>query len=317
MRVVSADDLEALLDYPALIDSLAAAFAAGWSAPQRHHHEIRREGVAAATHLLMPAWTPGAPGDGAFIGTKIVDVFPDNAARGLPSIHGLYVLQDGATGAPLAAMDGARLTVWRTAAASALAARALARPDASRLCMIGAGALAPRLVRAHAAVRPIRAVTLWNRSRAGAEKLAADLAGEFEVRVADDLAEAVANADIVSCATLSKTPLIRGAWLGPGQHVDLVGAFNLQMREADDEALLRARVFVDTPAALREGGDVAIALRDGVIDQARVQGDLAALARGEAGRRAAEEITLFKSVGAAIEDLAAACLAWRRLAAPA
>lgn len=313
MRVVSGEEIERLLDDTALIEALAVAFAEGWNAPQRHHHEIRREGVAAATHLLMPAWTPGAPGDGAFIGTKIVDVFPDNGARGLPSIHGLYVLQDGATGATLAVMDGARLTAWRTAAASALAARSLARPDAARLCMVGAGALAPRLVRAHAAVRPIRAVTLWNRNRAGAERLAADLAGEFDVTVADDLAAAVSEADVISCATLAQTPLVRGAWLRPGQHVDLVGAFNLHMREADDEALRRARIFVDTPAALREGGDVAIALRAGVLEQAQVRGDLAALARGGQGRRTAQEITLFKSVGAAIEDLAAACLVWRRV----
>lgn len=317
MRVVTAADIDRLLDFPGLIAALSEAFVAGYKAPQRHHHEIARPGVAAATHLLMPAWTADAPGDGAFLGAKIVNVFPDNGARGLPAVQGVYVLQDGATGAPLAVMDGARLTVWRTAAASALAARRLARADAARLCMIGADALAPHLVRAHASVRPIHDVVVWNHRREAAERLAAQLAGSFAVSVADDLERAVAQADIVSCATLTQTPLLRGRWLRPGQHVDLVGAFNLHMREADDEALRRARVFVDTPAALREGGDVAVALRDGAIEPAHVVGDLAALCRGEAGRGDADEITLFKSVGAAVEDLAAAILVYRRLVAPA
>ncbi|MBK9080791.1 MAG: ornithine cyclodeaminase family protein [Rhizobiales bacterium] len=312
MRVVAAAEVDRRLDFPALIAALARAFASGYAAPQRHHHEIAREGAAHATQLLMPAWTQDAPGEGAFLGVKIVNVFPDNGARGLPAVNGVYVLQNGATGEPLAVMDGARLTVWRTAAASALAASRLARADAATLCMVGAGALAPFLIRAHAAVRPIRRVTLWNRRREASETLAAALDG-FEVRVEDDLERAVAQADIVSCATLSRAPLVQGRWLKPGQHLDLVGAFNLQMREADDEAVRRARVFVDTPAALTEGGDVALALAADAIDRAHVLGDLAALCRGAEGRGADDEITLFKSVGASIEDLAAAMLVWSRL----
>jgi ornithine cyclodeaminase len=314
MRVVSAAEIDRRLDFPALIAALARAFASGYKAPQRHHHEIARADAAHATQLLMPAWTEDAPGEGAFLGVKIVNVFPDNGARGLPAVNGVYVLQNGATGEPLAVMDGARLTVWRTAAASALAASRLARADASRLCMVGAGALAPFLIRAHAAVRPIRRVTLWNRRRAASEALAADLAG-FEVRIEDDIQRAVSEADVISCATLSRTPLVEGRWLTGGQHLDLVGAFNLQMREADDEALRRARVYIDTPAALTEGGDVALALAAGAIDRAHVRGDLAALCRDGAGRGAADAITAFKSVGAAIEDLAAAMLVWSRLTA--
>lgn len=315
MRVVSAEEIDRLLTFPDLIEALAQAFVAGFQAPHRHHHEIARAGVAPATQLLMPAWTDGAPGEGAYLGVKIVSVFPDNGALGLPAIQGVYLLQDGRTGAPLAAMDGKRLTAWRTACASALAARALARADASRLALIGAGALAPFLARAHAAVRPIRKATIWNRSRAGAEALARELAGEFDVSIAADPREAVEGADVISCATLSREAIVRGAWLKPGQHLDLVGAFNLWMREADDDALRRARVFVDTDGALSEGGDVAIAIRDGGFDAGRVEGDLAAMARGAAARGSDEEITLFKSVGASIEDLAAAMLVWRRLSA--
>jgi ornithine cyclodeaminase/alanine dehydrogenase-like protein (mu-crystallin family) len=315
MRLINAEDLDERLDFPALIDALAEAFRGGFVAPTRHHHAIERPGAAAATQLLMPAWTTGARGGDAFIGAKIVSVFPDNATRGLPAVHGLYVLQSGDTGAPLAAMDGARLTLWRTAAASALAARFLVRSDARRLLMVGAGALAPFLIRAHRAVRPIAEVAIWNRRRAGAERLATALAGEgLRVAIADDLQAAARQADVISCATLTSAPLIKGAWLKAGQHVDLVGAFSLQMREVDDEALKRARVFVDTEAALHEGGDVAAALMSGAIDKTHVVADLAALCAGAKGRGGPEEITLFKSVGSAIEDLAAAMLVWKRMA---
>jgi ornithine cyclodeaminase/alanine dehydrogenase-like protein (mu-crystallin family) len=314
MRLVLAAEIDAALNFPDLIDALSVAFRGGTIAPARHHHAIAREG-ADATHLLMPAWTaPGAQG-GAYLGVKIVNVFPDNGARNLPAVLGTYILQSGETGAPLAAMDGTRLTHWRTAAASALAARFLARADARRLLIVGAGALAPFLARAHAAVRGIEEVTIWNHRAAGAEKLAASLTGQsWRVRVAENLQEAVRAADVISCATLSKAPLIEGAWLRPGQHVDLVGAFNLAMREADDEALRRARIFIDTEAALSEGGDVAVALRSGAIERAHVVADLGALCRGGAGRTGADEITLFKSVGAALEDLAAALLVWRKIA---
>ncbi|MGA2042480.1 MAG: ornithine cyclodeaminase family protein [Roseiarcus sp.] len=317
MRLVSAGEIDAALDFPALIDALALAFAGGTIAPARHHHAIARASGVAASHLLMPAWTgEDAPG-GAYLGVKIVNVFPANGALGLPAVLGVYVLQSGATGEPLAVLDGARLTHWRTAAASALAARFLAREDARRLLIVGAGALAPFLARAHAAVRPIEEVTIWNHRPAGAERLAASLAGEgWAVAVAADLEQAARDADVISCATLSAAPLILGAWLRPGQHLDLVGAFNLAMREADDEALRRSRVFVDTDAALSEGGDVALALRAGAIDPAHVVADLGALCRGAAGRTGLDEITLFKSVGAALEDLAAAMLVWRNLPTP-
>ncbi len=311
MRFLDAEAVDATLDFPALIDALEAAFRGGLSAPPRHHHAVPVEGEPDATHLLMPAWGQGA------LGVKIVNVFPGNGARGLSAVQGVYVLQSGETGETLAIIDGTRLTLWRTAAASALAARSLARADARRLALVGAGALAPFLARAHASVRPIREIVVWNHRPEGAKLLAARLAQEgFAARVEEDLEAAVAEADVISAATLSTAPLIRGAWLKAGQHVDLVGAFNMTMREADDLALQRARVFVDTPAALTEGGDVAQALRGGALLKSAVIADLAALANGAPGRGSNEEITLFKSVGAAIEDLAAAMLVWRRLTGP-
>jgi ornithine cyclodeaminase len=182
--------------------------------------------------------------------------------------------------------------------------------------MIGAGALAPHLVRAHAAVRPIRRVTLWNRTRGRAISVAFGLtvAGiDVAVAEAEDLESAVREADIVCCATLASAPLVRGQWLRPGTHVDLVGGFTPKMREADDEAVKRARIYVDTRAgALKEAGDVVIPLRRKVIAKADIRGDLFELCRGTAkGRTTDKQITLFKSVGTAIEDLAAAILVWR------
>jgi ornithine cyclodeaminase/alanine dehydrogenase-like protein (mu-crystallin family) len=314
MRVVSAAEIDAALTFPTLISALRAAFASDITVPVRHHHAIEREGHATATHLLMPAWTKRR--DNNFLGAKIVNVFPDNGRMGLPSIHGTYLLMSGETGATLAAMDGTRLTAWRTAAASALAASYVARDDASRMLMVGAGALAPFLVRAHASVRSIRHVTLWNHNRSKAEALAAKLADTgLEIALADTLETAVQQADLISCATLSGQPLVKGVWLKPGAHLDLVGAFNPAMRESDDDCLRRAQIYVDTRGgALKEGGDIVQPLADGVITKADVRGDLFDLCRANVKPvREPGDITLFKSVGTAIEDLAAAMLVWKQI----
>jgi ornithine cyclodeaminase len=315
LRVITAADIAAVLGYPALVEALKDAFRGDVTVPLRHHHTVPQPRRGSATLLLMPAWSAGEPAE-RFLGCKIVTVFPDNAAAGQPSLHGSYLLMSGATGAPLALMDAAALTAWRTAAASALASTYLAREDAAHLVMIGAGALAPHLVRAHAAVRPIKRVTLWNRTRSRAISVAFGLTVsgiDVMVAEADDLESAVAEADIVCCATLASAPLVRGRWLRPGTHVDLVGGFTPKMREADDETVRRARIYVDTRAgALKEAGDVVIPLRRKVIAKADIRGDLFGLCRGTAkGRTNDKQITLFKSVGTAIEDLAAAILVWR------
>ncbi|MBV9738745.1 MAG: ornithine cyclodeaminase family protein [Hyphomicrobiales bacterium] len=318
MRVVSANEIDAALSFPALIEALRRAFAAKLEAPERHHHAVARADET-ATLLLMPAWT-GVGERPSYLATKLATVFPGNAARGRPSVYATTILLEGETGEPLAAMDGTRLTLWRTAAASALAASYLARQDASRLLMVGAGALAPFLIRAHGAVRPIREVALWNRNPNRAEETAERMNQERGrddaplVRVAEDLESAARAADVIACATLSRNPLVKGEWLKEGAHLDLVGAFNLEMREADDAALRRARLFIDSKAALSEGGDVAVALRDGGISASHVVGDLESLVRGDAkGRSSAREITAFKSIGAAIEDLAAAVTVWEAI----
>ncbi len=312
MRILDGAAVDAALSYPALVDTLQAAFAKGAVAPPRHHHAVALDGRPEATLLLMPAWearAPGSPFAGRYMGLKSVTVYPDNAARGAPAVLGSYLLMSAETGETLAVMDATRLTAWRTAAASALASRYLSRPDAARLLMVGAGALAPFLVRAHASVRPLREVRVWNRSRVRAEALVADLARlGIAAAIADDLAAAASEADIVSTATLSSEPLVGGAWLKPGTHVDCVGAFKPTMRETDDEAVRQARIFVDTrTGAFAEAGDILQPLREGVIGREAVLGELAELCRGTVqGRASPGEITFFKSVGASIEDLGAA-----------
>ncbi|MFM8749508.1 ornithine cyclodeaminase family protein [Rhabdaerophilum sp.] len=307
MRVIDRKGVDAALDFPALIAAIEDALCAEITLPVRHHHAIPRAD-GDATHLIMPAWHTGS---GGFLGVKIVNVFPGNAARSLPSVMGTHVLMNGDTGAPLAVIDGTRITLWRTAAASALAARLLAKPDAATHLMVGAGALAPFFIRAHRAVRPITRTLLWNKTPANAEKLAAALSAEgIVVEVADDLESAVREADIISTATLSTTPLVHGVWLKPGAHLDCVGAFSASMRETDDEAVQRARLFADVRASvLKEGGDFVQPIRAGLISEARIEADLFDLARGSfAFTRQADDITFYKSTGSAIFDLAAAAL---------
>lgn len=311
MRVVSADEVDSALAFPALIGAIDDALRDDIIVPVRHHHGITRPD-GDATHLIMPAW---AGGPGGFLGVKLVNVFPGNAARGLPSVMGSYVLMNGDTGAPIAVIDGTRLTLWRTAATSALAARYLARADATTHLMVGAGALAPFFIRAQRSVRPIMRTILWNKTRANAEKLAWQLTGEgLPVEVADDLEAAVREADLISTATLSTLPLVRGEWLKPGAHLDCVGAFTPAMRETDDDCVRRARLFVDTRGGvLKEGGDFVQPIRDGVIAKSKVEADLFDLARGKFHlSRRADDITFYKSTGGAVFDLAAAALIARK-----
>ncbi len=311
MRIIDADATRRALQFPDLMDAIAEQFRKGAELPLRHHHTMAKDGEDDGTILIMPAWEK----DG-FLGIKLATVMPGNMERGLPSVMASYALSSAVTGEPLAMIDGPELTARRTAAASGLAARYLAREDASRLLMVGTGVMAPNLVRAHATARPIRDVIIWGRKPENARKLADELDGDgfSSVTIAEDLETAVRSVDVISCATLSTTPLVQGAWLQAGQHVDLVGAFKPDMRETDDECMRRARVFVDTlEGGLNEGGDIVQAIRSGALTEADIQADLFELCRGEKqGRGSDEEITLFKSSGTAIEDLAAAKLAFER-----
>lgn len=310
LRHVAGAEALAALTYPGLIDALGDAFAAGRiTAPLRGHYPMADGAGATNIFLVMPAYDAGA-----YTGVKLVTVAPGNSARGLDSVIGLYVLFDAVTGAPLLTVDGSAITVRRTPAASALAARSLARPESETLLVVGAGNLAPHVIEAYRAVLPrLKRVLLWNRT---AEKAAA-LAARLGAEAVTDLAAAVAVADVVTGITMSKAPLIRGEWLRPGTHVDLIGGFTPEMREVDDSAVTRASLFVDTrEGALHEAGDLADPLKRGVISAGDIKADLADLAAGHhPGRTSAAEITLFKSVGTALEDLAAAAYLHRSLPA--
>lgn len=308
MEVISSEQVARLLAWPALIERIASAFVEGVEAPPRHHHAMHRKD-GEATMLLMPAWqTEG------YVGVKMVNVYPQNAAAGLPAIAGVYLLSNGDNGQPLACIDGSELTRRRTAAASALAARELAHPDAETLVVLGTGKLAPMLIEAHASVRPIRKVQVWGRHPDKAAELAQQYQDRFDTGVVTNLAESVSQADIISCATLSTEPLVKGDWLKAGAHLDLVGAFRPTMRETDSVAMTRGRVFVDTYAGARgEAGDLLQAIEESDFSFDDVQAELAEVLRGDKpGREQSEDITVFKSVGASLEDLAAAIEVWQQ-----
>jgi ornithine cyclodeaminase len=302
LRFYAADEVHAALDYARLADALAQAFAAGAEVPVRHVHALG----GLDRLLLMPAWSNAA------LGVKLVTVMPGNGARGVGTVQAIYVLLDRATGEARALLDGEALTLRRTAAASALAARYLAREDARNLLVVGAGRLAPYLACAHFALRPdLRRVFIWSRDPARAQTAAQWLRDQgLPAQAAEQLEPAVRQAQIVSCATTATAPVVHGAWLESGTHLDLVGGFTPTMREVDDAAVARARIVVDTYAgALAEAGDLLAPLASGAITRAAIVAELAELVRGEQrGRTSAEEITLFKSVGTALEDLAAAAL---------
>ena len=304
MQFFDARNIAENLPYEELVDALDEAFRGDATVPLRTHHTIPGADDGDATLLLMPAWRSGGG-----LGVKVASVFPQNAARGEPAVNASYLLLDGETGKPVALMDGGELTLRRTACASALASRYLSAESARTLLMVGTGSLAPHLVAAHVSVRPFTRVLIWGRNNDKATALRDRLgAVAGSVETAGDLETAVREADVISCATLATEPLIAGAWLRPGQHVDLVGAFTPDMREADSGAVGRARIYVDTYAGtLKEAGDILQPLREGVIQESDIVGELADLARGlDPGRRGDDEITLFKSVGTALEDLAAA-----------
>jgi len=306
----SAGQVHAALDYALLAEALRSAFAQGCSAPLRHVHDVTGLGDRL---LLMPAWRPGKD-----LGVKLVTVFPRNRERGVATVSALYVLLDGGTGHPRALIDGEALTLRRTAAASALASTYLSRKDSATLLVIGTGALAPHMARAHCALRPIGKLLLWGRSPERVHALALQLRDEgLAAQAIADLAHGLAQADIVSCATTATEPVVRGALLRPGAHVDLVGAFTPQMREGDDALIARAEIFVDSYAgAFKEAGDLVQPLASGVLARGRVRAELAELVTGaHPGRQRPDEITLFKSVGTALEDLCAARLVLERASA--
>lgn len=294
LPLIDADELARLLPMPAAIDALERGFADPElpEAPARTRVE-----VAGGELLLMPA--AGTPG----VGVKLVTLNPSNPGRNIPFVQAAYVLFDAETLSPEAVFDGTALTSLRTAAVSGLASRHLAGPDVSRLVIFGAGATATAHLEAMLAVRPFRSLRVVSRSRGPAEALAARAAGAgLDAAVAGP--DAVAEADVVCTCTTSDRPVFDGALLAPGAHVNAIGAYRPDMRELDDEAVAGSRVVVETrEAALAEAGDLLIPLRSGRIGADHIVADLGEVVRGAQVRRGPRDVTVFKSVGIAAEDL--------------
>lgn len=301
MQHLAADRIHALADYPGLVAALKAMNRQGVDVIDRLLLSQQKD-AAQNDWLLLPAWRFDA-----YFGIKLVSVFPGNPAKSLPAVQGLYALFEGKTGAAIATLDGAALTLVKTAANSAMAANLLSRPDAATLLVLGGGALAPHLIAAHCATRPIRRVLWWNRRPEALDVAPLRTLG-IPVDIVTDLAAAARQADIISTATRATTPLIRGEWLQPGCHLDLVGGYLPEMREADDAAFRRAaRHYVDARlTTIGVAGDVCEPLASGMIAEDGFI-DMFELNRGEKpGRLSPEEITWFKSGGGGHEDLAVA-----------
>jgi ornithine cyclodeaminase/alanine dehydrogenase-like protein (mu-crystallin family) len=304
-------EIEDALSYPELITKLEDAFKCEYSVPLRNHYNYKSgEGEIDSTLLLMPALK-----NEKYVGLKIITVSPYNAAKDMATIQGIYVLMDARNGKVIAQFDAKSLTNLRTAAASALASKFLSRKNSSSLLMMGTGALAPELIKAHCAVRPIESVFVWGRNYQKACNLAQSLFIEkVEIVPIEDVEEYIPKVDIISTATSSPDPLVFGDRLIPGQHIDLVGAFKPTWREADDEAILNSSVFVDTrEGTLSESGELLIPMEKGLFKKEDIKADLFDLCKKQkSGRNSQDEITSFISVGYALEDLAAAELVWEK-----
>jgi ornithine cyclodeaminase len=303
---ISSDFVNLHTDYSELIAEIRLYFSSvKVDVPLRTHHNFPTDNPTLTnTLLLMPAWEKGGSA-----GVKIVTVHPENNTKSIPTIQGVYLFLDADTGLVKALIDAKSLTNKRTAASSALASSYLSKKNASSLLMIGTGALAPELIQAHCSVRPISKVYVYGRNVHKAHALVDNYkSSSFSMEVVEDLYAMMPEVDIISCATLSKAPLVKGAYVTPGTHVDLVGAYKPDMRESDSELIVNAELYLDTmEAGMIESGDIAIPLDAGLITKDDIRGDLFSLCQINATvRKDDQQITLFKSVGHAIEDLAAA-----------
>lgn len=305
MRVITEEEVAKFIDYATLINELKKAFITDIKVPPRIHQDFEnpKEEVD-STLLLMPSWQASEE-----LGIKVLTVSPNNAKYNLPGINAVYLLFDAHKGGLKAVIEAKKLTSMRTAATSALASSYLSREDAKVMLMIGTGALSEELIRAHATVRKLEKIYIWGRDKEKALKIVKKLQVEFNIQAVDSIEEKIAEADIVSCATLSNDALVLGKFIKAGQHYDLVGSFKPNMREADDALISKVSIFIDSEMAKKESGDIKIPLESGVISEDSIKADLFELTREEKkGRTSKEQITLFKSVGHALEDFAAARL---------
>ncbi|WP_339752665.1 ornithine cyclodeaminase family protein [Algoriphagus aquimarinus] len=308
MQIIPDEKISGYLGYTELIEALREIFQSDYTMPVRHHHFYKTAEGDDNTLILMPVW------NSEYMGMKQVTVAPANASRNMPSIFAQYILSNSKTGEPLAMMNATELTARRTACTSALAASYLCRKDAENLLVVGGGSVAKHLVQAHLAVRSFKKVSVWMRNSVKLEAFVASLKKQgIQAEAVTDLEAVARQADLIACATLSKTPVIKGAWVKPGAHLDMIGSHKPDTRETDDDAIRKSTIFVDSRAgALHETGELALPISDGVITEEDVKADIVELIKGiHPGRTSDDEVTLFKSAGLAIEDLAAALLVYK------
>lgn len=313
MRIFDARSTAMLLPCDALVEGLRSGLSELIEVPERQHHRMEVAGRDDRTLITMPAWGPEGT-----LGVKLVNIVPDNRARGRPAIAAVYALFDPATGCPTVLLDGPELTARRTAAVSALAADYLAPRRIGSHLIVGAGAVASHLAEAYAAVREVDRTLVWARNRDQSRALVQRLVDAgHRAECADDLETAAGEADIVSCATMASEPVLRGRWLKPEVHVDLIGAYLPHMREADDEVLQGAHIWVDSlPGGLEDAGELAIPLKSGAIERAALRGDLRQLTAMPRQAQQRRPRTVFKSVGNARWDFLCASTALDRLQVP-
>ncbi|PLY07337.1 MAG: ornithine cyclodeaminase [Arcobacter sp.] len=305
MRVITESEVKEVIKYPVLIEELRNAFKADINVPARMHldYENPKEEVD-STLLLMPSWEASEE-----LGIKILTVSPNNSKYNLPGISAVYLLFDAHKGGIKSVIEAKRLTSMRTAAASALASSYLSREDSKVMLMIGTGALCEELIRAHSTVRKLQKIYVWGRNKENALKIVDKLKDEFDIEAVNTIEEKIGDCDIISCATLSTEPLIKGEFIKSGQHYDLVGSFKPNMREVDDQLISNVDIFIDSDMAKKETGDLKVPLENGIISDSSIKADLFELTRKEKeGRTSKGQITLFKSVGHALEDFTIARL---------
>lgn len=308
MKFISNKEVAEMVTYEKLIDALLQMFKSDYAMPLRHHHFYPASNQKENTLILMPAWNE------KYLGNKQIVLAPGNKDKNLPTVSALYSLFDVETGTPLCTLDAAELTARRTACKSALAAQFLAPKQAKTLLVLGGGKVAQHLIPAHAVVRDYEEIAVWLRDETKFEHFKKQQPQEIQSKLslAKDLETSVRGADVISTATMTVEPILKGEWLKKGCYLDLVGSYKPHMREVDDTAITRSHIFVDSrEGALHETGEMAIPIEKGLFKESDVKADLTELCRNEHGGRSSdEEIILFKSAGLAIEDLAGAILAY-------
>lgn len=308
MKIIDAEQTRSCLTFNTVIPALELAFRRNAEVPTRHVHNIEC-GSDKGTSLIMPAWNS----DG-YYGVKIINIFSENSKKGIPGLHSTYSLYSAKTGVPLAAVDGDVITAYRTAGAAALGASYLSRKESRVLLILGTGRVASLVASAMKAVRPIDKILVWNYRIESAKPFVESLKVQgFDAQVVpvDDLELAAKQADIISCSTLSTKPLIRRKWLRSGAHLDLIGSFRPDMMEAFPDCFSDTLVYVDTSEAPTKSGDLIEAFKAGSLYKDQIRGTLFDLVNGACeGRADDSQVTVFKAVGTALEDLAMAAMVY-------